>query len=283
MNRYELMETYMVMGGIPYYWSLLDLRYSAAQNIDKLFFNHNGRLRYEFNDLYDSLFKNPDGYINIVSALGKIRRGMTREELSQTAKIDNNGRLTRMLDDLEACGFIRRYKQYGIKRNNAIFQLTDNYTLFYYLFIRKNERDDENFWTLNLNKPLFNAWSGLAFERICFQHTQQIKQALGIAGVSTVVYPWSTKGNEENEGAQIDMVIDRADQVIDLLEMKFSTDKYEITKKDDESLRHKISAFRDATQTAKAIHTILVTTQGIKEGMYRFSVQNVITADDLFK
>lgn len=151
------------------------------------------------------------------------------------------------------------------------------------MIIRKNERDDENFWTLNLNKPLFNAWSGLAFERICFQHTQQIKQALGIAGVSTVVYPWSTKGNEENEGAQIDMVIDRADQVIDLLEMKFSTDKYEITKKDDESLRHKISAFRDATQTAKAIHTILVTTQGIKEGMYRFSVQNVITADDLFK
>lgn len=205
---------------------------------------------------------------------------MTREELSKAAKIDNNGRLTRMLDDLEACGFIRRYKQYGIKRNNAIFQLIDNYTLFYYLFISKNERDDENFWTLNLNKPLFNAWSGLAFERICFQHTQQIKQALGIAGVSTVIYPWSVKGNE---GAQIDMVIDRADQVIDLLEMKFSSDKYEITKTDDENFRHKASSFRDASRTTKALHTILVTNQGVKEGMYRFSVQNVITAYDLFK
>ena len=284
MSRYDILECYMVMGGVPFYWSLLELGKSLAQNIDALFFSQMGKLHYEYNELYDSLFKNPVPYVQVVSTLGTKRIGMTRDELIKEGGITNNGQLTRVLEDLEACGFIRQYSYQGIKRSTTIFQLTDNYTLFYYKYIHNRSDVDEKFWSMNVNTSVRNAWEGLAFERVCFEHIKQIKQALGISGVSTRIYSWRVKDDPVyGDGAQIDMVIDRSDQVANLCEMKFSTKEYAIEKSDDDNLRHKVGRFNESQKTHKAIHLTLITPFGVKQNMYQHSVQNVITADDLFK
>jgi hypothetical protein len=210
--------------------------------------------------------------------------GLTREELISEGNIDNNGQLTRVLQDLEACGFVRKYSYKGIKRNNAIFQLIDNYTLFYYQFLRDTAGTDEAFWSINTNTPVRNTWEGLAFERVCFEHLGQIKQALGIAGVSTQVFSWRVlKDPVYGAGAQVDMVIDRSDQVTNLCEMKFSTKEYAINNEDDADFRHKTGRFIESQKTHKSIHLTLITPFGVKSNMYQYSVQSAITIEDLFK
>lgn len=284
INRHAILECYMVMGGVPFYWSLLERGKSIAQNIDSLFFSPMGKLHYEYAELYHSLFKNPEPYVKVVSTLGIKRMGMTREEIISEGNVINNGLLTRVLEDLEACGFVRKYDYKGIKRSNTIFQLIDNYTLFYYKFLYNKSRIDENFWTLNVNTPVRNTWEGLAFERICFAHIRQIKQALGISGVSTQIYSWRIKDDPVyGKGAQVDMVIERADQIVNLCEMKFSSAEYAISKSDDENWRNKCMRFGEALKGRKAIHVTLITPYGIKENMYQYSIQNVISSDDLFK
>lgn len=284
MSRYDILECYMVMGGVPFYWSLLERGKSLSQNIDALFFSPMGKLHFEYNELYDSLFKNPEPYLQVVSTLGTKRIGMTREELIREGGITNNGQLTRVLEDLEACGFIRQYRYQGIKRSTAIFQLIDNYTLFYYKFINQRSDIDNNFWSMNVNTSARNSWEGLAFERVCFEHIKQIKQALGIAGVSTHIYSWRVKDDPiHGDGAQIDMIIDRSDHVVNLCEMKFSTKEYAIEKSDDDNLRHKVGRFEQTLKSHKAIHMTFITPFGIKQNMYQYVVQNVITAEDLFK
>lgn len=284
MNRYGILECYMVMGGVPFYWSMLERGKSVAQNIDALFFSPKGKLFHEYGELYKSLFRNPEAYIKVVETLGTKRMGMTREELINEGGLANNGLLTRVLEDLETCGFVRKYNYLGIKHITAIYQLIDNYTLFYYKFLHNRAGMDENFWSINTNTPIRNAWEGLAFERVCFEHIRQIKQALGISGVATHIYSWRVKDDPVyGDGAQIDMVIDRADQIVNLCEMKFSTTEYAIEKSDDESLRHKAGRFRDMQKGHKAVHTILITPFGVKRNMYQYSVQNVVTAEDLFK
>ncbi|MDE6105713.1 MAG: ATP-binding protein [Bacteroidales bacterium] len=284
MSRYGILECYMIMGGIPFYWSMLERGKSVAQNIDALFFSPMGKLHYEYGELYQSLFKNPEPYIKVVETLGTKRMGMTRDELIHEGSLSNNGTLTGILEDLEACGFIRKYSYQGIKHITSIYQLIDNYTLFYYKFLHNRAGVEENFWSINTNTPIRNAWEGLAFERVCFEHIQQIKQALGIAGVAIQVYSWRVKDDPVyGDGAQIDMIIDRADHIVNLCEMKFSTTVYAIEKSVDENLRHKANRFSETQKGHKAVHTILITPFGIKQNRYQYSVQNVVTAEDLFK
>ena len=282
MSRYQLAECYMVLGGIPYYWSLLEKGLSLAQNIDKIIFAKNGKLSNEFNQLYASLFKSPEQYIDIVTALGKKKVGMTREEIIAATDKYSNGALSKVLDELEYCGFIRKYNGFDKKSKQAIYQLIDNYTLFYFKFIQQNENNDEHFWSASIDSAMHRAWSGLAFERLCMAHTQQIKAALGIAGVLSNVYSWRKEADEMSDGAQIDLLIDRKDQVINLCEMKYSLSEYAIDAEYEQKLRNKKSAFIDATNTRKAVHLTMVTTFGIKTNVHSGIVQNEITLEDLF-
>ncbi len=282
MSRYQLAECYMVFGGIPYYWSLLEKGLSLAQNIDKIIFTKNGKLSNEFDQLYASLFKSPEQYIDIVTALGKKKAGMTREEIIVAIDKYSNGALSKVLDELEYCGFIRKYNGFDKKSKQAIYQLIDNYTLFYFKFIQQNENNDEHFWSASIDSAMHRAWSGLAFERLCMAHTQQIKAALGIAGVLSNVYSWRKEADEMSDGAQIDLLIDRKDQVINLCEMKYSLSEYIIDAEYEQKLRNKKSAFINATNTRKAVHLTMVTTFGIKANAHSGIVQNEITLDDLF-
>lgn len=282
-SRYEILLCYMIMGGIPYYWAALQKGLSLDQNIDRLFFDRDGELYGEFDELYASLFSKPEGYVKVIETLGTKRIGMTRSEIVVESKMASSGRLTAILTDLESCDFIRSYMPFGTRKSNAIYQLTDNYTLFYFKYIQKNRNADLHFWTNNINTPVRNSWQGLAFEQVCFAHIQQIKNKLGIRGVTSKECSWrATVDDELGAGVQIDMLIDRADNVINICEMKFSDGKYLITKEVNENLKWKRLRFIATTRTKKSIHLTMVTTDGIADNKYSGEIQSQVTAEDLF-
>lgn len=283
LSRKELLEIYMIMGGIPYYWSYLQRGMSMAQNIDRLFFNPKGELYLEFDALYASLFKNSQLHIAVVAALAGCKRGLSREEILTATSLTDNGKFDKALRDLEYCGFIRKYNMIDKKSKGALYQLMDNYTLFYYHFIRNNEHNDQHFWSNSQGKPIHLSWTGLGFERVCMQHVDQIKAALGVSGVLTNVYSWRTVKTDEHPGVQIDLLIDRSDNVINLCEAKFSADYYTFVQEDEADLLLRQSVFRLVTKTKKSIHPLLITTHGLTPNRYSGIIQNVVTVDDLFK
>ena len=283
MNRRQIMECYMIMGGIPYYWSKLKRGKSLAQNIDRLFFMQDGELRNEFSQLYASLFNHPEPYIEIINLLGKKKIGMTRSELAELWEKGSNGKLTAILKDLESCGFIRKYHSIGMKSKNAVFQLIDNYTLFYYKFIEDNLIHDEHYWSKSHDTPTFTTWAGLAFERVCLLHARQIKETLGISGVISSEYAWRIEKTKEHPGAQIDLLIDRNDDVINLCEMKYSKAAFSIDDNYIETLEQRRALFKAETKTTKAIHITLITSLGLVRNAQAYEIQNQVTADDLFK
>lgn len=283
MTRAEIFEAYMIFGGVPFYWSLLDRSLSLSQNIDNMFFGRNPKLKNEFSELYASLFKQPEIYINIITTLGKKKVGMTREEIVENAKISSSGLLTRYLEDLENCGFIRRYQAIGSKRKGAIFQLIDNYTLFYFKFIEPRKITDANYWSKIQSASIYHTWCGLAFERVCLLHSEQIKKALGISGVITNEYAWSTTATQMHPGAQIDLLIDRSDKVINVCEIKYSEEPYLIDKRYMENLQNKVSIFRHLTKTRKRIALTLISNYGLIKNAYSLnSIHSQITSNDLF-
>ncbi len=186
MNDYQILECYMIMGGVPYYWTLLDRSLSLPQNIDRIFFKEDAPLKDEFEYLYRALFNNPEKYIEIINAFGRKKAGLTREELCSALKLKQSGVLSKKLSDLEACGFVRKFHEFEKKNRGAVYQLIDNFTLFYFKFM-EHTQTDEHFWENQHSSPTLNAWRGLAFERVCLQHVDAIKKKLGISGVLTDV------------------------------------------------------------------------------------------------
>lgn len=282
LSRKELAEAYMIMGGIPYYWSFLRRGESLSQNIDRIFFGENAPLANEFSSLYASLFKNAENHISIITALATKKVGMTRNELIMQTKKSDNATLNKTLTDLEQCNFIRVYYPFGKDKKNALYQLMDNYTLFYFQYIKTRKAHDNHFWTNKLGTSLHNTWRGLAFERLCLWHLPQIKQALGINGVIASACSWYTKGTEEYDGAQIDLIIDRNDMIVNLCEIKFSDAEYAINKKEDAKLRNRLQAFKLSTHTKKAVHYTMITPYGIRRNEYSGDIQSQVTIEDLF-
>jgi hypothetical protein len=284
MNRRSILETYMILGGIPFYWDFLRRELSWAQNIDNMFFTKNGEMQREFDALYSSLFRNPEMYVNIITALGTKKCGMTRSEIIDYLGENQGGKLTKILSELEQCDFIRVYNSIGKSKKDSLYQLIDNFTLFYFNFMQHKSNFLKNHWLSQLKKPQYRTWSGLAFERVCFQHVEQIKKALGISGVSCGVYSWIYRPKSSDEkGVQIDMLIDRDDNVINLCEMKFSDSEYSITAAYDSELRRKASVFESVTSTKKAVRTIMITSYGLKRNEWSNDIFNQVVMDDLFE
>ena len=283
MSRRNILETYMVLGGIPFYWDMLRKDLSWAQNIDRMFFHPNAKMRNEFDALYKSLFRCPKSYIDVVSVLATKKIGMTRNEIMAALRGDSGGTLTKTLRELEQCDFIRSYNSIGKAKKETVYQLIDNFTLFYFKFMIDGTINAKDYWSHVISKPVYNAWSGLAFERVCFQHIDQIKHALGISGVISNVYSWvyASKSPEER-GTQIDMLIDRDDNIINLCEMKFSQGEYELTEKYDLELRNKIGTFQTKTKTRKGLSIVMITSYGLKRNTWANGINAQITMDDLF-
>lgn len=286
----QILEAYMVMGGVPYYWSFLKKGQSVAQNFDRMFFQPGGELSQEFEALYASLFKKPHRHLSIITALAKKKKGMLREELRKASKLADNADFSKALQELEQCGFIRKYTCIGKKSKDAIYQLIDNYTLFYFDFISENVNGNEHFWSASASSALHYSWAGRAFERVCMQHVNQIKAALGFSAVISSVHSWSTKGKKDpvsgqtlTKGAQIDMLIDRNDDTINLCEIKYTNAPYVITEEEDERIRNRCNTFISDTGTHKTVLITMITSYGLAPGGYAYDVHCQVTMDDLFR
>lgn len=288
-SKKQIAECYMVMGGIPYNMSLMDKSKSVAQNIDLLFFAPNASLRDEFSELYHALFKKANSHIQVVTALATKGKGLTRQEIVKATGATDNGALSTMLEELEKCGFIRTYGPFGNaqkatdkrKKSDALFLLIDFYTLFYFDFIAQNKYHDEQFWTNSYISPLHNTWCGIAFERLCLAHLPQIKKALGISGVNTLTCTW--RSTSATKKSQIDLIIDRKDETINVCEMKYSKGKYEINQDYEETLNDRLTTFVQETETKKTVLLTFVTTEGVKQNSHSGSVQCEVVLDDLIE
>ena len=278
-NRHQIIELQMILGGIPYYLEAITKGKSLAQNIDEICFEKNGLLQDEFHNLYASLFKNHENHIQIIEALSKKNIGLNRNDILNTTKIKDGGSFSKILEELEQSGFIRKYYYFGTAKKLGLYQLVDFYSLFYFNFLNNNKQED--YWSVNIDNPKHRAWSGYSFELLCLMHSNQIKKALGISGVQTNLSSWKSKNPDMQ--VQIDLLFDRRDQVVTICEMKYSLNKFTIDKKYAENLRNKIGVLKFETKTKSAVHLAMITTYGVQENEYYFDlVQNNITMDSLF-
>jgi hypothetical protein len=279
--RYQVAEAYMIFGGIPYYMDFFKPKYSLAQNVDNIFFREGAPLRNEYENLYRSLYKNADKHIRVIEVLAVRNYGKTRDEIIAAAGITEGGGLSKVLDELMAGGFIREYLAFGKKKRDRLFQLIDPFTLFNLRFGSKRNAYANDFWLRFCTTPAHAAWAGYAYEILCLTHIRQIRRALGISGVLTEIYAWRSKTHDP--GAQIDLVIDRGDQVVNLCEMKYASSEFIINKAYDQNLRNKRLAFIGETRTRKAAHTTMITTYGLRKNSYQAGIPYEVILDDLFE
>ena len=293
-ERPEMIDCYMVVGGVAYYLSLFDKNKSVAENIDELCFTRGGELTDEFDRLYDSLFKKAESHVAIIHALSSVGKGITRLELIKKTKLPNNGNLTALLKELEVCEFIRSYRPFGKEKKDKMFQLIDQFSLFYLHFMKDKGDVGKNYWLQKIGTPEYTSWSGYAFETVCLHHIDQIVNALGISGSYYSPCSWSYRPSEavKNDpdadedlktGGQIDLLIDRKDKTISICEMKYSEGEYEITKAYAGRVEQRLRTFRKVTNTKKSFSKVYVTPFGLYDNLFARKVTNQIIADDLFK
>ena len=272
-ERRQVVESHMVFGGIPYYLNLLDRRLSLAQNIEALCFDPAGELRFERQRLFGSLFKHSRDHEAVINALSTRLVGLSRADLAKATGLDAGSGLTKVLRELEQCGFVRKYLNFAKRKNGHFYQLIDPFTVFSERFLVDGGPAS---WTEYLNSAGYHAWSGLAFELVCLLHVRQMKRALGIEGVRTAESAW------HGPDAQIDLLIDRADGVINLCEMKFCEGEFVIDAACERDLRNKLGSFMRETAPAKALHTTMVTLDGVASNSHKGVLVSEITGDDLF-
>ena len=285
LDHYQLLQLYMVMGGVPAYLKTIVRGKSAQQIIDEACFSKDGVFAGEFGNLYSALFNNPQKHIEVIGALARKNKGLTRSEILKTAKLLTGGGISTILNELLESGFIQKTYPFGKKEKDSLYRLSDEFSLFYFRFMEKSsghsvERDT---WLAISGSPAYLSWCGYAFENICIKHVLQIKKTLGIAGVRTVESSWYRAGTKKADGAQIDLLIDRSDRSINSCEMKFSGKPFVIDKKYAAALENKLTVFRQETNTDKTIFTTFVTTYGVFENEYKSRlVDSEVTMKDLF-
>ena len=280
LDRYQIANLYMTMGGIPYYLEQVSKGMSANQNIEKICFAKDGLLKNEFNYIFSSLFTQADFHEKIIRSIFKLGTRATREEILVQLNTTSSGEFSRKIKELEESGFIKSYVPFGANKTKRIYAISDYYTLFYLKFIEHSKNVN---WLAKSSNAEVMTWQGLAFEQICWDHVKNIKKALGIEGIYSETSVWNKKGTTENKGAQIDLIVDRKDRIINLFEIKFSINEYTITKSYDENLRNKIAAFKNFTNTKKTVFLTMITTFGLVKNQYfGSSTSSEVTLNDLF-
>lgn len=289
-DRQELIECYMAVGGVAYYLSLFEPGLSVAQNIEALCFSRGGEMVEEFHKVFRSLFKKADAYIDVVTALQRKGMGMTRLEIIDATGLANNGKLTTILRELEECSFIRSYRPFKKTKKDALYQLIDPFTLFYFNFMADGNQFLPGYWLKMQSAPRYATWCGHAFEVVCLNHLEQIVKSLGIDGILATPCSWSYRAPRSQAvddadlavGAQIDLLIDRADRTISVCEMKYAGGRYEITKAYDELLSRRLRTFRKVTGTNKSLTVSFITPVGLVDNAYARRSGRAVTGDGLF-
>ena len=282
LDDYQILQLYMSIGGVPHYLQHIRRGESATQIINRLCFNKDGILRNEFNNLYAALYEGHERHVSVVKALSTKWKGLTRKEIIKLTNLSNGGGLTQILNELISSSFIAEIIPFGKKKKDTLYRLVDEYSLFYLTFIEAKRAGQKDIWLQNIQDNSYVVWRGYAFENICIKHVVAIKQALGIAGVQADISGFRHSGTADSEGIQIDLLIDRKDQCINLCEMKFYNDDWTLSKKDADKLRRRRSIFQKLSKTKKTVFNTVVTTYGITNNQYRYQVDNVVTMDALF-
>ncbi|HLO45118.1 MAG TPA: ATP-binding protein [Leadbetterella sp.] len=283
LDRYQIINIYMTIGGIPFYLEQVQKGLSAAQNIEKICFSPSGQLRNEFQFVFSSLFNNSEKHEKLLRAVFLLGNRATRDQIIKYLGLESSGDFSLKLNELEESGFLKSYVPIGKNKSKKIYVIADYYTLFYFKFIEHSAKYAEGVWTSMVDSGTMNAWAGLAFEQVCWDHTANIKRKLGIEGIYSETSTWSKSADAEIGGTQIDLVIDRKDRIINLFEIKYSTSPFTITKEYDLKLRTKQSIFKEVTKTRKSVFLAMITTYGITPNEYAKSIiQNELTMDDLF-
>lgn len=282
-DDYQIIQYYMIFGGVPYYLSLLRPQFSLIENVDSLIFRRGGALSDEFKELYNALFKRADKYIQIVQLLATKREGFTKTEISSATGYSGGG-LTKILENLERCDFILSYAQYGNKTKQTLYRLCDFYTLFYFRYVKDNNSKDEQYWQHHFQSRGVESWEGFTFEEVCLRHLPHIKRALGISGIATEASSWRFVPTKDDcrKGTQIDLVISRVDKMIHLCEMKFASYPYTINKEYADRLIERKQLFMEENKINRGTVFTFITPYGIKEGAHASMVHSSINAKDLF-
>jgi uncharacterized protein len=282
-DRFQTMQIYMALGGVPQYLKEIKSGHSAIQNIDRICFSEGGLLRDEFSKLYAALFSNADRHIAIIRALAGKWKGLDREEIIEKSNLESGGGISTVLEELEQSGFITSYQPFGKKLRDKIYRLTDSYSLFYLHFM-ENSQQDEGIWLKISQTQKYKSWTGYAFENVCLRHIPQIKKALGISGIYTAASSFYKKNTAEMSGTQIDLILDRNDHVVNLFELKFYDEVFIPNKSFADDLRSKKSIFKATTESNKQVSWVLLTSYGIKHNQYSLGlVDNSISMDALFE
>ena len=285
LDRYLILQLYMAMGGIPHYLQQINRGESTVQIIDRLCHTKDGPLKKEFNILYVSLFENSIHHEAVIRALAKKGKGLTRKEIIDETSLSSGGGVSRILKELEESGFITPYIPFQKTANESIYKLSDEYSLFYLKFIEGARATGPGTWVVQSAAPSYVIWSGYAFESVCLKHSTQIKDALSIGGVFTEISAWryNPPRGSSAKGAQIDMLLDRADRIINLCEIKFTNGEYVIDKSYADELDNKKQVFQNETSTRKTIFSTMITTYGVKKNIhYAGRIQGEVVMNDLF-
>ncbi len=283
LDQYQILQLYMAIGGVPQYLKNIKPGQSAAAAIDELCFTKDGLLRNEFDNLYQSLFDKAVHHIDIIKALAVKASGLTRNEIISACSLSSGGTTSRLIEELVESGFISSYIPFGKDVKDSIYKLIDEYSHFYLKFMSKRVQSGSSTWLKMSAGSSWISWSGFAFENICLKHTPQIKTALGIAAVNTQESIWRYVSGKEDKGAQIDLLIDRQDNCINICEMKFSTGEFAIDAGYSAALKSKRDIFKAKTKTRKTLFLTMVTTYGVKKNAtYLGLVQQDLKMDVLF-
>lgn len=283
MSRYDVIQAYMMVGGIPYYLRYFNKRLSLAQNINEIFFADEAPLKDEFNRMFASLFKNAEPIKQIIKAIASKNKGITRKELSEITGVTDSGEVSRQLNALIAGDFIIKYKSFGDNKRDEIYKLVDPFSYFYLTFLDKSS-DNRNIDWINIeDSSRVLSWKGYAFENVCWNHIHQIKMALQIGGVSTTEALWSKRGDENTRGTQIDLIIVRKDNVVHMCEIKFYNEEFEVDKDYHLILERRKKILREQIPKRATIHNTLITTYGLRKTNYFGDFVHVVTIDQLFE
>lgn len=276
-------ELYMAMGGIPYYLEQIKKGESVNQIIERLCFEENGILNNEYDNLYKALFEHSENHEAIVAALATAQNGLSRKQILSKSKVQEGGPYTRAMDDLLISGFVEEVLPYGRAKRGALYRLLDEYSIFYHKFIAKNKKKGKDIWTTLYQSQQYKIWTGYAFENLCQRHIAEIKNALGISGIYTEHYSFNQKENEDSKsGYQIDLIIDRKDNSINLCECKFYNAEFTVNKEYATKLRNRKQAFIDSTKTKKTVFNTLISSYGaIKNEHYLDVIDSQLTVSNL--
>ena len=277
LSNDDIIKAYMIFGGVPYYLNFIDPSFSLIQNIDNLLFKKGGQLENEFENLFSSLFNNYSTHIKIIEALSNRTKGLTRNEIIEISKLNSGESINKALSELDECGFIRKYNDYKTSSKNSLYQIIDPFTLFAFNHLMQKK---VSLWQNYVGSPSYYSWCGRAFEIVCLNHIDEMKEALGISGIDSLEYSFY---QNKKGGAQIDLLIDRKDSIINLCEMKYSDNEFVISDDYKDNILNKVEVFKAATKTKKTIAVTFVTINGVSKNKNYSVVRKEININDLIK